>query len=160
MAALVFASHCWSAEPIDLKVLYAGDPKSNRTADFRSFLETHFTVVGLADYLSLRQAETKGYDVIILDWPDLPPRDQGVFRHPALGRDYDRPTILIGGGTCGVGRSQQLKLDDLCLCLGDAAHGIVTTHEVFHEPNDICLTFEDRRIPIVLSLLAERGTTW
>jgi len=147
VAVLVFASHCWSAEPIDLKVLYAGDPKSDRTADFRSFLEKHFTVVGLADYLSLRQAETKGYDVIILDWPDLPPRDQGVFRHPALGRDYDRPTILIGGGTLGVGRSQQLKLDDLCLCLGDAAHGIVTTHEIFHKPNDICLTFENRQIP-------------
>jgi hypothetical protein len=147
VAVLVFASHCWSAEPIDLKVLYAGDPKSDRTADFRSFLEKHFTVVGLADYLSLRQAETRGFDVIILDWPDLPPRDQGVFKHPALGRDYDRPTILIGGGTLGVGRSQQLKLDDLCLCLGDAAHGIVTTHEIFHKPNEICLTFENRQIP-------------
>ncbi len=74
VASVLFASTCWSAEPINLKVLYAGDPKSDRTADFRSFLEKHFTGVGLADYLSLRQAETKGYDVIILDWPDLPPR--------------------------------------------------------------------------------------
>ena len=148
VALVLFASTCWSAEPINLKVLYAGDPKSDRTADFRSFLEKHFTRVGLADYLSLRQADTKGYDVIILDWPDLPPREQGVFKHPALGRDYDRPTILIGGGTLGVGRSQQLKLDDLCLCLGDAAHGIVTTHEIFHTPNEVRLTFESRQVPV------------
>jgi hypothetical protein len=150
-AVLVLASHGWSADRIDLKVLYAGDPKSDRTADFRSFLEQHFAAVGLADYLSLRQAETEGYDVIILDWPGLPPRVEGpkglVFRTPALGFDYDRPTILIGGGTCGVGRSQQLKLDDLCLCLGDAAHGIVTTHEIFHKPNEVCLTFEPRPVP-------------
>jgi hypothetical protein len=84
-------------------VLYAGDPKSDRTADFRSFLARHFTLVGLADYLSLRQADTKGYDVIILDWPDLPPRERGVFKVPALSHDYDRPTILIGGG---IERSQ------------------------------------------------------
>ncbi len=41
MAVLVFAAHCWSAEPINLKVLYAGDRKSDRTADsfeFRSKL--------------------------------------------------------------------------------------------------------------------------
>ncbi len=148
VALVVFASTCWSAEPINLKVLYAGDPKSDRTADFRSFLEKHFTGVGLADYLSLRQADTKGYDVVILDWPDLPPREAGVFKVPALSRDYDRPTILIGGGTLGVGRSQQLKLDDLCICLGDAAHGIVTTHEIFRTPNDVRLTFENRPVPV------------
>ena len=96
---LVFASHGRSAEPIDLKVLYAGNLKSDRTADFRSFLEKQFTRVGVADYLSLRQEETKAYDVVILDWPDFPPRDNGVFQHPALDQNYDRPTILIGGGT-------------------------------------------------------------
>ena len=148
LAFVLFASTGWSAERINQKVLYTGDPKSDRTADFRSFLEKHFTRVGLADYLSLRQADTKGYDVIILDWPDLPPRKDGVFKVPALGRDYDRPTILIGGGTLGVGRSQQLKLDDLCLCLGDAAHGIVTTHEIFHTPNEVRLTFENRQVPV------------
>ena len=148
LAFVLFASTGWSAERINQKVLYTGDPKSDRTADFRSFLEKHFTRVGLADYLSLRQADTKGYDVIILDWPDLPPREDGVFKVPALGRDYDRPTILIGGGTLGVGRSQQLKLDDLCLCLGDAAHGIVTTHEIFHTPNEVRLTFEIRQVPV------------
>ena len=93
VAVLVFASHCRSAEPIDLKVLYAGDPKSDRTVDFRSFLEKHFTVVGLADYLSLRQAETKGYDVIILDWPDLPPRDErGSEIRPWVATTTARPS--------------------------------------------------------------------
>jgi hypothetical protein len=43
-------------EPIPLKVLYAGAPKSVRAADFRSFLEGHFANVGMADYLSLGAA--------------------------------------------------------------------------------------------------------
>ncbi|AGA28364.1 protein-disulfide reductase DsbD domain-containing protein [Singulisphaera acidiphila] len=147
MAVLVFASRARSDEPINLRVLYAGDPKNARTADFRSFLEKHFTKVGLADYLSLGQAETKGYDVVILDWPGLPPRDQAGFRHPALDRNYDRPTILIGGGSLGVGRSQQLKLDDMCICLGDAAHDIVATHEIFRRPHQILIDFEERQTP-------------
>jgi hypothetical protein len=147
LAAILAGSSARSAEPIDLKVLYAGDMKSARTADFHAFLESHFRRVGLADYLSLRQAETRDYDVVILDWPDLPPRDDSGFKHPALDRDYDRPTILIGGGSVGVGRSRQLKLDDLCICLGDAAHGIVTTHEIFHRPHEIHLAFEERPTP-------------
>ena len=134
-------------EPIALKVLYAGAPKSERTADFRSFLERHFAKVGLADYLSLSAADTKGYDVVILDWPDLPPRDDKGFKRPALEADYDRPTILIGGGTLAVGRHLELKVDDLCICLGDAAYGIRTEHEIFHKPFKVDIALEDRPTP-------------
>jgi hypothetical protein len=134
-------------EPIALKVLYAGAPKSERAADFRSFLEGHFAKVGMADYLSLSAADTKDYDVVILDWPDLPPRDEKGFKRPALDRDYDRPTMLIGGGTLAVGRDLQLKIDDLCICLGDAAHGIRADHEVFHKPYEVDIALEDRPTP-------------
>jgi hypothetical protein len=77
-------------ELIALKVLYAGAPKSERAADFRSLLEGHFAKVGMADYLSLGAADTKDYDVVILDWPDLPPRDEKGFKRPALDRDPGR----------------------------------------------------------------------
>ncbi len=134
-------------EPIPLKVLYAGKPNRARTADFRAFLEAHFAKVGVGDYLALSAAGTKGYDVVILDWPDLPPRDDKGFQRPALERDYDRPTILIGGGTLAVGRHLELKVDDLCICLGDAAHGIRTEHEIFHKPYKVDIALEDRPTP-------------
>jgi len=133
----------------DLKVLYGGDLKSERTADFRTFLEKYFAKVDVADYLLLKEADTKGYDVIILDWPGLPPRttDFKGFKGPEFGPNYDRPTILIGGGTLAVGRQFQLKLDDLCICLGDAAHGIQASHTIFHEPLEVQPTFEVRPTP-------------
>ena len=132
---------------IGLRVLYAGDPKSERTAGFRSFLEAHFLKVGVADYLSLNEAQTNGYDVVVLDWPGLPPREGGEFKHPALERSYCRPTVLIGGGTLAVGRLFALKLDDLCVCLGDAAHGVRADHELFQRPYKIHLVLEDRPTP-------------
>ncbi len=134
-------------KPVALKILYAGDLKSKRTEEFRSFLDSRFAKVGLADYLSLSAADTKGYDVIILDWPHMPPRENGELKHPALDRNYDRPTILIGGGTLGVGRHLELKIDDLCICLGDAAHAIRTDHEIFHKPFEIKIALQDRPTP-------------
>jgi hypothetical protein len=134
-------------QPIDLKVLYAGDAKSGRTDDFRSFLEQHFAKVDVSDYLALKAADTKGYDVVILDWPALPPRDDTGFKHPALDRGYDRPTVLIGGGTLAVGRHLGLKIDDFCVCLGDAAHGIRAAHEIFRKPYPVEIRLEDRPTP-------------
>ncbi len=133
-------------------MLFAGDSKSDRTRDFEHFLKSQFTEVGLADYLSLNEAETKRYDVILLDWPETPPPrtwtgSTRTFVVPNLGPGYDRPTILIGGGSLGVGRLFQLKVDDLCICLGDAAYGIQAAHQIFHTPHKIHLSFEDRPTP-------------
>jgi hypothetical protein len=148
LALLASGSTTRASEPIDLKVLYAGELKNDRTADFHSFLKLHFSKVGLADYLTLSQANTQGYDVVILDWPGLPPRDDdGQFKHPTLDSKYDRPTILIGGGTLGVGRHLGLKLDNLCICLGEAAHDVQTSHEIFHTPYEARLDSEDRPTP-------------
>jgi hypothetical protein len=135
------------AEPIDLKVLYAGDLKHERTEDFRAFLAHRFAKVAVADFLSLTPAAARGFDVVILDWPGLPPRADGRWQIPALGPDYDRPTVVIGGGAIGVARHLQLKIDDLCICLGDAAHGMRTTHPVFHTPHEIKIALEDRPTP-------------
>ena len=145
---IALGSHARGFEqPVDLKVLYAGDAKSERTADFRSFLEQHFATVGISDYLALKAADTKGYDVVILDWPDLPPRNEKGFQRPALERDYDRPTVLIGSGALGLSRHLELKVNDLCVCLGDAAHGIRTGHEIFHKPYPVEIRLEDRPTP-------------
>jgi hypothetical protein len=151
MMALASSALAKADEPFPLKVLYAGDLKSERTKDFQTYLKSHFTEVGLADYLTLTEDATKKYEVILLDWSGLPPRTETngtrSFVVPKLGPDYDRPTVLIGGGSLGVGRQFQLKVDDLCVCLGDAAHGIRTAHTIFHKPYEIHVKFTDRPTP-------------
>ncbi len=152
LSALASSALAAAQEPFRLKVLFAGDLKSDRTKDFQTFLKSQFSEVGLADYLTLTEAETKKYDVILLDWPETPPprteaNGTRSFIVPRLGPGYDRPTILIGGGSLGVGRLFQLKVDDLCVCLNDAAHGIHTTHQIFHKPYEIHLAFTDRPTP-------------
>ncbi len=151
MIAIGTASDSFAEERLGIKVLFAGDLKSDRTRDYETFLKRQFTEVGLADYLTLKEAQTKAYDVILLDWPGMPPRTERESRRtfivPELGPGYDRPTILIGGGSLGVGRRFQLKVDDLCVCLGDAAYGIHSAHEMFHRPHQINLIFEDRPTP-------------
>jgi S1-C subfamily serine protease len=93
LTSIAFASSAPGEEPIGLKVLYAGHLKSDRTKDFQAFLTSQFTEVGLADYLTLTEAETKKYDVIVLDWPEMrPPRVETEstrsFVVPRLGPSY------------------------------------------------------------------------
>jgi Disulphide bond corrector protein DsbC len=150
--ALASSAPAAAQEPFHLKVLFAGDLKSDRTKDFQTFLKSQFSEIGLADYLTLTEAETKKYDVILLDWPEMPPprtETNGTrsFIVPKLGPGYDRPTILIGGGSLGVGRHFQLKVDDLCVCLADAAYGMQTAHTIFHKPYEVRLALENRPTP-------------
>jgi hypothetical protein len=109
--------------PIDLKVLYAGNPGSDRAKDFKAFLEGYFARVGTADYRTLAEGQAKGYDVVILDWTTIYPRDeQGKTKSgpnmtihsptlPKLAESYDRPTILIGAAGGRVAMSLRLKID-------------------------------------------------
>src|SRR5436309_1779294 len=72
--------------PIDLRVLYAGNPGSDRERDFTSFLGRHFARVGTTDYERFKEADAQGYDVVIFDWTSLYPRDQ----HGKVRETYDR----------------------------------------------------------------------
>lgn len=96
-------------ERIDLKVLYAGNPDSERTKDFVEFLKEHFVQVGTTDYSAFRENEAVGYDVAIFDWTSIYPRDaDGKIDYgggsissptpPQLTREFSRPAILIGAG--------------------------------------------------------------
>src|SRR4051812_24804103 len=90
-------------EPLDLKVLYAGNPGSDREKDFVAFLSKQFAKVGTTDYQKFREDEAKGFDVVILDWTSIYPRDEtGKIKEevnelnsptpPELSETYDRPT--------------------------------------------------------------------
>ncbi len=109
--------------PIDLKVLYAGNPGSDREKDFRAFLAGQFTGVGTIDYRRFTEKDAKGYDVVILDWTTIYARDaQGKIKQGddmristpkglTLDEGYGRPTILIGAAGATATRPLKLKID-------------------------------------------------
>ena len=98
-----------NVEPIDLKVLYAGNPGSERTKDFERFLKKHFAEVATTDYAAFQESDADGYHVVIFDWTTIYPRDANgkidnsvgsisMPKPPQLSREFSRPTILIGAG--------------------------------------------------------------
>jgi hypothetical protein len=109
-------------EPIDLKVLYAGHPGSDREKDFVAFLGRHFVKVGTADYRTFAADRARGYDVVVLDWTSIYPRDKDgkvaerITRMdsptpPKLPEGYDRPTVLIGAAAGYVTMTMSLKIN-------------------------------------------------
>ncbi len=81
-----------STAKIDLRILYAGLPDTDRQKDFVKFLSGHFEKVGVGDYLNFRAEQANGFDVVILD------HDGADFRapRPDVPRDYSRATITMG----------------------------------------------------------------
>ncbi len=79
-------------EKIDLRILYAGLPDTDRQKDFVKFLSGHFEKVGVGDYLNFRADQADGFDVVILD------HDGADFwaPRPDVPRDYSRATITMG----------------------------------------------------------------
>jgi hypothetical protein len=109
-------------EPFALKVLYAGNPGSEREQDFVSFLQEHFVKVGKADYRKFTENQAQAYNVVILDWTSIYPRDKdGKIKRepnglnsptpPKLSEQYDRPTILIGAAGGFVTMPMSLKIN-------------------------------------------------
>jgi hypothetical protein len=119
LSLLVLARPARAGEPIPLAVLYAGNPGSDREKVFTAFLGEAFNKVAATDYRAFKQDDAKGYDVVILDWTSIYPRDdQGKLKEkftglnspkpPVLSKDFDRPTILIGAA--GGFATQRLSL--------------------------------------------------
>ena len=76
----------------------------------------------MSDYRSFNEDAAKGYDVVILDWTSIYPRDergkikkdfQGLNspQPPKLSSNFDRPTILIGAAGGFATMRSQLKID-------------------------------------------------
>jgi hypothetical protein len=111
-----------AADPINLKVLYAGKPESARAKDFIGFLEKEFAKVTATDLGKLQEADAKGHDVVIIDWTSIYPRDKsGKIDNsirtienaptPQLSREYARPTVLIGAAGGQLAGHLQLKIN-------------------------------------------------
>jgi hypothetical protein len=122
LSALLCGRSTLADEPIALKVLYAGNPSSDREKDFTGFLAKSFAKVGTTDFQAFKEDEAQGYDVVILDWTSIYPRDEkGKLEPnvhslksphaPKLSSSFARPTILIGAAGGWATMSSQLKID-------------------------------------------------
>jgi len=122
LCVFVLGKPAQAGELIPLKLLYAGNPGSDREHDFTAFLGKSFAKVGTTDYRTFKEDDANGYDVVILDWSSIYPRDnQGKIekdfrglnspRPPKLSSTFDRPTILIGAAGGYATMQSQLKIN-------------------------------------------------
>ena len=94
-----------TAEKINLRVLYAGVPNSDRAADFVDFLAKHFKEVETADYNAFKEGQSTDFDVTILDYDGVNTRAP----RPNISREYSRATITMGVPGAFICSSLSLK---------------------------------------------------
>jgi hypothetical protein len=123
LAAVVFMGGAVvGAEPINLKVFYAGNPGSERGKDFVSFLKKHFAKVGSADFGKFKEVDANSYDVVLFDWTSIYPRNKAgkidnsvgsitMPPAPQLSPRFAKATILIGAAGGQIANSRQLKIN-------------------------------------------------
>jgi hypothetical protein len=81
-----------TSEKIDLRILYAGLPDTDRAKDFVDFLSKHFKQVETTDYITFTGDETADFDVAVIDHNGV---DFRVPR-PKISRQYTRATVTMG----------------------------------------------------------------
>ena len=77
-----------------LKILYAGQPGSDREKDFVGFLKKYFDVVQTGNLQVFKETDTQGFDVTLLDWDWnlLSPKPPC----PMVSPSFSRPVVTIG----------------------------------------------------------------
>jgi len=89
---------------IDLKVLYAGRPGSDRQKDFVAFLSRHFAQVTTGDLAEFNGSQAEAVDVVIFDYDG----ESSEAPMPEISDDYSAPTITLG--VVGANISTELGL--------------------------------------------------
>jgi hypothetical protein len=81
-----------ASEKIDLRILYADLPNTERAKDFVDFLTKHFQQVEITDYKTFTGSHTADFDVAIIDHDGLDTRAP----LPEISRQYVRATVTVG----------------------------------------------------------------
>jgi hypothetical protein len=154
MVLLSFVAPAVADDHIALRVLYCGDPGSAREADYRAFLEQHFTQVTLHDFRTFKEDDANGHDVVIFDWTyeydgkgSIDPEKMRRWKRPKVSRDFARPAILVGQAGGVVANPLELKVNWLCLCLNGPAHHLRLEHPLFHAPLEVAPQLEQMPTP-------------
>ena len=93
------------SEKIELRILYAGLPNTERSKDFVEFLTRHFKLVESTDYNTFVESKTAGFDVTIIDYDGKDTRAP----LPSISREYSRATITVGSPGAKLGNRLSLK---------------------------------------------------
>jgi hypothetical protein len=80
------------SEKINLKLLYAGQPGSEREKEFVAFLSERFAQVKTADLARFTPNDANGSDVVLFDYAG----DGFKAPRPRLPQDYARATVAMG----------------------------------------------------------------
>ncbi len=87
---------------VDLKVIYVGQPETDRSKSFVKLLSDNFTKVEMLDQAKFEATKTAEFDVVVLDYV-RPPRQRGAgatrgARSPGLQlpEGYSKPTVVFG----------------------------------------------------------------
>ena len=81
-----------TSEKIDLRILYAGLPDTDRAKDFVDFLSKHFKQVETSEYKTFTGDEAADFDVAIIDHDGLDTRAP----RPNVPRQYTGATVTMG----------------------------------------------------------------
>ncbi len=102
LLTLVFAATLFQLSPAaelrDLKMLYVGNAKLPRAAEYRAFFATNVAQITVAERVGFDPAQAKDFDVVLLDWPQSE-RDPGFPAVKApLGerKEWTKPTVFLG----------------------------------------------------------------
>jgi len=79
-------------EKIDLRILYAGLPDTDRAKDFVNFLSKHFKQVETTDYNTFTGEEAADFDVAIIDYDGL----EFKAPRPNVSRQYAGAAVTMG----------------------------------------------------------------
>jgi len=79
-------------EKIDLRILYAGLPDTDRAKDFVNFLSKHFKQVETSDYNTFTGEEAADFDVAIIDYDGL----EFKAPRPNVSRQYTGAAVTMG----------------------------------------------------------------
>ena len=93
-------------DKIDLKILYAGHPGSEREEALVSFLREHFAEVQTCDLKGFKEDQAEGFAVTVMDY------DGDGFKapRPHLSRDFSRPVMTVGVAGAFICGNLNLKM--------------------------------------------------
>ncbi len=93
------------SEKIELRILYAGLPNTERSKDFVEFLDRHFKQIETTDYNAFTEDKANGFDVTIIDYDGRDVRAP----LPSISLRYSRATVTIGSSGADLCSRLSLK---------------------------------------------------
>jgi hypothetical protein len=94
---MLLGSDCPAVELRGLKVLYVGNARSSRAAEFKAFLRANVAQAAVAERTTFNPAQANDFDVVLLDWSQAEEPIKAGMKSPLGERSaWGKPTVLLG----------------------------------------------------------------